>query len=118
MQAYQLVVIVPGALLCAGGVWQRLGRSPAARRWASGPEKARRDAMFSRPFGGCALVMTGLVEPLFRSPVTAVVAALLWIGSALVAFAFGGLLQLPYPRRLEPRWFRGQRSARRAPERS
>lgn len=118
MEAYQVVVVVLGVPLCAWGVWQRLGRSPAARRWSHAPEKGRRDAMFSRPFGGFALVMTGLVETLFRWPVTAVVGSVLWIASAVVAFAFGGLLQLPYPRRLEPRWFRESGSGVRAGERS
>ena len=118
MQAYQYVVLVPGLLLCAWGVWQRLGRSAPARRWSTGHEKARRDAMFSRPFGGFALVMTGLIETLFQWPVTAVVGSVLWIGSAVVALAFGGLLQLPYPRRLEPRWFRERTTLRRTAESS
>jgi hypothetical protein len=62
--------------------------------------------MFSRPFGGLALVTTGVIEPLFRWPVTAVIGSVVWIGSTVVAFAFGGLIQLPHPRWLEPRWFR------------
>jgi len=117
MQAYQVVVLVPGVLLCAWGTWQRMGRSPAARRWASAASpKARKDAMFSRPFGGFALIMTGLVETLFQWPVTAVLASVLWIGSAVIAFAFGGLLQVPHPRWLEPRWYRESVPVRRAVE--
>ena len=118
MQVYQFVVLVPGVLLFGWGLWQRLGRSPAARRWATGREKARRDAMFSRPFGGFALVLTGLIETLFQWPVTAVIGSVLWIGSAVVALAFGGLMQLPYPRWLEPRWFRESAVEGRAPEKS
>ncbi|MBW8751649.1 MAG: hypothetical protein JF565_09530 [Propionibacteriales bacterium] len=118
MQPYQFVVLVPGVLLGAWGLWQRLGRTSTARRWATGHEKARRDAMFSRPFGGLALVMTGLIETLFRWPVTAVLGSVVWVASVVVAFAFGGLLQLPYPRWLEPRWLRQPRSRTRAAESS
>ena len=98
-----IVVLLGGLLLLAWGVWSLLGRTPRARAWAVGRKPAQR--MFAVPYGGAALFLAGLM-PLFDG-VDAVLAvlALGFFACGIIAIVFG-MLEVPAPGFLKPRWYR------------
>ena len=99
-----IVCLVLGVPLLAWGVWSLLGRTPRARAWATGDRPRTR--MFVVPFGGAALVLAALIPPLEGAPAALVAVTLAFLVCLLVVVVFG-MLAVPAPGFLEPRWCRG-----------
>ena len=102
-----VLMLLAGVALAAFNTWQRLGRSPAARRWARGTHRdfAQRNVLVLWPalalalLGGAGLgAATRLEAPTWPFVLLLVVGLLAW-------FAFAAL-PLPGPRVVQPRWYR------------
>ena len=104
--------LVLGLPLLAWGVWSLLGRSPRARAWAVGSRQKQR--MFAVPYGGAALVLGALLPPLDGVDAALVPVTLGFLLCAWIAIVFG-MLEVPAPGFLKPRWYRALQ--RRAPKR-
>jgi hypothetical protein len=102
-----LLMLLAGAALAALNTWQRLGRSPAARRWARGTHRdfAQRNVLVLWPslavtlLGGAGLgAAERLDAPTWPFVVPVVVGLLTWLTFAA--------LPLPVPSAVQPRWYR------------
>ncbi|MBL0749816.1 hypothetical protein [Nocardioides baculatus] len=107
------VLMLLGGLALAGfNAWQRLGRTPDARRWARGTHRdfAQRNVLILWPALAVALVGGSLVGgaeaadlPAWPGVVLLAVGLLTWLAWAA--------LPLPVPAAFQPRWYR-ERSPR------
>ncbi|HLS15436.1 MAG TPA: hypothetical protein VK095_13075 [Beutenbergiaceae bacterium] len=115
--------IIVASLAVAGGIafvvyacWARAGRSPRARRWAGNMLAqpywwSDRFAVLAAPAAGIWLISFSLMVTLPGAP-TALVAIL---RAAFILASLGlvwGILSLPIPRALYPRWARAIRDQR------
>lgn len=108
-----VLMLLGGLALAAFNTWQRLGRTPPARRWARGTHRdfAQRNVLVLWPALAVALLggaLLGAAErldlPAWPGVVLVVVGLLTWI-----AFA---ALPLPVPTLVQPRWYREQTGSR------
>jgi hypothetical protein len=99
-----IFVLVLGIAMLAWGTWSRLGRTPGARTWATTSSRPE-TRLFLVPFGGAALVLIALLTPLDDVPAVLVPVGLLAFVCAFVAVVFG-MLGVPAPGFLKPRWYR------------
>lgn len=97
------LVLIIGVPLAVWGTWLRLGRTPSARRWASGDSPER--SMFSIPFFGGALVLIAAGALADGVRALATVLTLAGVVCFLIALVFG-MLRAPAPAFLKPRWYR------------
>lgn len=104
VSSYLLVFL--GLALVAFSAWQRLGRSPSARLWGKAPgRRAVRNALFLYPSLGVLLLVFGLF-PMIRNLDWLSIPLSLIAVLALAVFFWWGVLAMPYPRFLVPRWAR------------
>lgn len=107
-----LLMLIGGLALAAHNVWQRRGRSPAARDWATpgAGTFTRRAVLVVRPLIALVLVLGALLlwsEGVAAAEVVlglSVLAGLLLIGAWI-------MLPLPVPSVLQPRWYRRRSDA-------
>lgn len=97
------LVLVVGIPLSIWGFWMRLGRTPGARAWSAGRNPERQ--LFAYPFFGAACVLAGVAALVDRVPALATVLTVAAIVAFLISFLFG-LIGIPAPGFLKPRWFR------------
>lgn len=101
-------MLLAGLALAAVNVWQRRGRSPAARRWARGHRDfGRRNVLVMWPLLSAALLLGSALGAAGRLGVSTVPwgLAILVVLLAWLAFA---VLPIPVPSFVEPRWYREQ----------
>lgn len=116
--AAALVMLVLGAGLAAWNTWQRLGRSPAARRWARGPqpEAVRRKVLVVWPLAAVALLLGAAVVATEDAGAASVATVLPFLVVLALLLAYL-VLPVPVPGFVEPRWYRaetaGERGGRR-----
>lgn len=102
-----LLMLLGGLALASFNTWRRLGRSPAARRWARGthPDFAQRNVLVLWPAIAVALVggaLTGATErldlPSWPGVLLRAVGLVTWLAYAV--------LPLPVPSFVQPQWYR------------
>ncbi|GAB2453120.1 hypothetical protein GCM10027062_37270 [Nocardioides hungaricus] len=108
-----LVMILGGLALAAHNVWQRRGRSSAARAWADPGAGAltRRAVLVVRPLIAVVLVLGALLLLLDKVAAATVVLGLAILAGLLLIGAWT-ILPLPVPAVLQPGWYRRRSDAR------
>lgn len=114
MDLTHVLVLLAGVVLAVWNTWERLGRSPAARRWGRSMqgELKVRSVLVIRPLLAVVLICAGLLEVTAPGPGDTA----LWVTvpmaiSLLVAFAYM-VAPLPIPGWVKPRWYREQSAKR------
>lgn len=107
-----LVALVVGLLAAGVNVWQRLGRSNAARGWARGMTRslAERRVLVLWPTFAIAMLAAGGLG-LADGSAFATLCGLVMIVALLVFIAYA-VLPLPVPRFAMPRWYAAERANR------
>ena len=104
-----LLMLFGSLALAAFNAWQRLGRTPAARRWARGTHRdfAQRNVLVLWPALAVALLggtLLGAADaaglPTWPGVVLLAAGLLTWLAYAV--------LPLPVPTAVQPRWYREQ----------
>lgn len=108
------LVLIVGVPLSIWGFWMRLGRTPAARTWATGRNPERQ--LFAYPFFGAGCVLAGVGTLVEDAAVLSGVLITAAIVALLISILFG-LFGVPAPAFLKPRWYR-ELSRSRRPRRS
>ncbi|MCW2774517.1 MAG: hypothetical protein JWN91_2843 [Nocardioides sp.] len=110
-----VVMLVGGLALAAWNVWQHLGRTPAARRWARsvGGSWTVRSVLVVRPLIAVVLVLGAATGPTSDGS-GATIALGLGLAVALVLLLAYLVLPLPVPGFAQPDWYRRTPSARAA----
>lgn len=98
------LVLITGIPMTTWGFWMRLGRSASARSWSTGRSPARQ--LFLYPFFGAALVLSGVGTLVQRVAVLSDLLLTAAVVAVLISLVFG-LLAVPAPGFLKPRWYRG-----------
>ncbi len=108
-----VLMLVAGLALAAWNVWQHLGRSPAARRWARsvGRSLTVRSVLVVRPLIAVVLVL-GAATGVTSDDSGATVVLGLGLAVALVLLLAYLVLPLPVPGFAQPSWFRRTSDAR------
>jgi hypothetical protein len=112
-----VLMLLGGLALAAVNTWQRLGRSPRARRWARGTHRdfAQRNVLVLWPALAVALVGGALLGAAEQLDLPSWPAVVLVVVGLLTWFAYAAL-PLPVPALVQPLWYREQvgtgRSAR------
>lgn len=109
-----VLMLLAGVGLAAWNLWQRRGRTPAARAWARGLQGdwTRRSVLVVRPLIALVLVLGAVVA--WREDGVLVVAVGAAIGVCLLLLGAFLVLPIPVPGFLEPRWCRESRARGRA----
>lgn len=104
-----LLMLLGGLALAAFNTWQRLGRTPAARRWARGTHRdfGQRNVLVLWPAlavalvgGACVGAAEHLGTPAWPGVVLLAAGLLTWLAYAA--------LPLPVPTSVQPQWYREQ----------
>lgn len=108
-----VLMLLAGLALAAVNAWQRLGRSPQARRWARGTHRdfAQRSVLVLWPLLAAALLLGAALGAIRGGAGPAVPVALLLVLTLATWFAFAAL-PLPVPAFVQPRWYREQSGRR------
>lgn len=108
-----VLMLLGGLALGAFNAWQRLGRTPAARRWARGTHRdfAQRNVLVLWPALAVTLVGGALVGATERLDAPSWPGVLLVVAGLLTWLAFAAL-PLPVPALVQPRWYREQVGSR------
>lgn len=106
-------MLVGGLAVTAVNAWQRLGRSPAARRWARGthPDFAQRNVLVLWPSLAVALLGGAGLGASERWGAPTWPTALL-VAAGLLAWVAFAALPLPVPTFLKPGWYRERQGSR------
>ncbi len=101
------VLLLLGAVLAGWNTWQRLGRTSAARAWASSnrPWFTSRSVLVIRPLMALALLAGAATGPAARSDAATIALGLLVLAFLVVLLAFL-VFPLPIPTLAQPRWYR------------
>ncbi len=110
-----LLMLLGGLALAGFNTWQRLGRTPAARRWARGTHRdfAQRNVLVLWPALAVALVGGALLGAAERLDAPAWPGVVLVVAGLLTWLAYAAL-PLPVPSLVQPRWYREQVGSARA----
>lgn len=108
-----VLMLLGGLALAAVNTWQRLGRSPAARRWARGthPDFAQRNVLVLWPSLAVTLLGGAGLGAAQRWDWTAWVFVVLVL-AGLVTWLVFAALPVPVPRVVQPRWYRDRSGTR------
>lgn len=109
-----VLMLLAGVGLAAWNLWQRRGRTPAARAWARGLQGdwTRRSVLVVRPLIALVLVLGAVVA--WREDGALVMAVGAAIGVCLLLLGAFLVLPIPVPGFLEPGWCRASRARGRA----
>lgn len=113
-----LLMLLAGLALAAWNLWQRRGRTPAARAWARGVQGdwTRRSVLVVRPLIALVLVLGAVVA--WRDDGPLVVGLGAAIGGCLLLLGAFLVLPIPVPTFLQPGWYRDPSRGRRGPARA
>jgi len=104
-----LLMLLSSAALAAFNTWQRLGRTPAARRWARGTHRdfAQRNVLVLWPSLAVALLGGALLGAADAADLPTWPGVVLLAAGLLTWLAYA-VLPLPVPTAVQPRWYREQ----------
>lgn len=104
-----LLMLLGSLALAAFNTWQRLGRTPAARRWARGTHRdfAQRNVLVLWPSLALALLGGAVVGAADAADLPTWPGVVLLAAGLLTWLAYA-VLPLPVPTTVQPRWYRGQ----------
>ena len=104
-----LLMLLGSLALAAFNTWQRLGRTPAARRWARGTHRdfAQRNVLVLWPSLAVALLGGALLGAADAADLPTWPGVVLLAAGLLTWLAYA-VLPLPVPTAVQPRWYREQ----------
>lgn len=104
-----VLMLLGGLALATVNAWQRLGRTPAARRWARGTHRdfGQRNVLVLWPALAVVLVGGALLGATERLDLPAWPGVVLVVAGLLTWLSYAAL-PLPVPAAVQPQWYRDQ----------